>query len=52
MSLRTVNGQVKTDPSKTKLKCMGTVFQKKLKDIKRQLFKGKRKNRLLRMPYN
>lgn len=37
-----VNGQVKTDPSKTKLKCMGTEFQKRLKEIKRQLFKKRR----------
>lgn len=49
----TVNGQVKTDPSKTnpvrdlslngtKLKCMGTVFQKRLKEIKKKLFKKRR----------
>lgn len=53
-----VNGQVKTDPSpqdpsdKTRLKCMGTVFQKKLKEIRKRLFKGRRKKRLRRMPQN
>jgi hypothetical protein len=42
-----VNGQVKTDPPGIKLKCMGTEYPKKLKKLKKALFKGKRRKQTL-----